>query len=147
MAHVVAVNASLRRCDPKMNLGAAEFRVEHGLVGDSHAGLNERQVSLLALESIEEANREHHIQAEPGSFAENLTTSGFDLLKLKIGDRISVGPVLLEVVQLGKPLDVSHTYAYQGVSILPRRGVFCRVLRGGRIVQGDAVMLAPEEKP
>ena len=79
MAHIVAVCHSERRTEPKVDIGQGELRRDHGLVGDSHAGLSQRQVSLLALESIERANREHGIKAGPGSFAENLTTQGLDL--------------------------------------------------------------------
>lgn len=145
MAHIVAVCASQRRTDPKVDLGAGELVAGYGLVGDAHAGVSEREISLLALESIAAANREHGIAAVPGSFAENLTTEGLDLLSLRAGDRLRVGTAELEVVQIGKPLDAAHTYSFQGVSILPHRGVFCRVLRGGRVARGDAieVLIAP----
>ncbi|MCE5259146.1 MAG: MOSC domain-containing protein [Chloroflexi bacterium] len=146
MAHVAAVCASERRSDPKLNVGEAELRAGYGLVGDAHAGVSVREVSLLGLESIEEVNRIHGINARPGSFAENITTSGFDLLALRLGDRLLVGPALLEVVQIGKPPDAAHTYAYQGLSLLPRKGIFCRVLRGGHIAQGDIIQRALKEK-
>ena len=67
MAHIVAVCQSQQRTDPKVDVGAGELRAGHGLVGDAHAGLSERQVSLLAVERIERANREHSITAVPGS--------------------------------------------------------------------------------
>jgi MOSC domain-containing protein YiiM len=144
MAHVVAVCQSRQRTDPKMDVGKGELRAGHGLVGDAHAGLSERQVSLLAIESIERANREHGITAVPGSFAENLTTQGLDLGALKVGDRLRAGEAELVVVQLGKPPEVAHTYNYQGVSILPREGVFCRVVRSGRVHRGDEIaMMSP----
>jgi MOSC domain-containing protein YiiM len=139
--HVVAICRSQRRTDPKVDVGAGELRVGYGLVGDAHAGLGERQVSLLALESIERANRERHISAGPGSCAENLTTRGLDLLSLQVGDRLRVGPALLEVVQIGKPPQAAHTYNFQGVSLLLTEGVFCRVVEGGRVVRGDAIRL------
>ena len=137
MAHIVAVCRSERRTEPKVDIGQGELRQDHGLVGDSHAGLSQRQVSLLALESIERANQEHGIEAVPGSFAENLTTRGLDLLSLKVGDRLQAGEALLEVVQIGKPPDVAHTYNFQGVSVLPTEGVFCRVVEGGPVCRGD----------
>ena len=145
MACVFAVCASQERALPTADIGQGELRAGYGLVGDAHAGLGERQVSLLALESIEQANREHGIEARPGSFAENLTTLGLDLLALGVGDRLRVGPALLEVVQIGKPPEAAHTYSFQGVSILPRLGVFCRVLEGGRVARGDAIVAAPGE--
>jgi MOSC domain-containing protein YiiM len=137
MAHIVAVCRSEQRMEPKVDVGQGELRQDHGLVGDSHAGLSQRQVSLLALESIERANREQGIEAVPGSFAENLTTQGLDLLSLKVGDRLRVGEALLEVVQIGKPPEVAHTYHFQGVSVLPTEGVFCRVVEGGWVRRGD----------
>jgi len=139
MAHVVAVCQSQQRTDPKVDIGEGELRAGHGLVGDAHAGLSERQVSLLAIESIERANHKHGITAVPGSFAENLTTEGLDLGILKVGDRLRAGEAELVVVQLGKPPGVAHTYNYQGVSILPWEGAFCRVTRGGWVRRGDKI--------
>jgi MOSC domain-containing protein YiiM len=139
MARIVAVCRSEQRTEPKVDIGQGELRQDHGLVGDSHAGLSQRQVSLLALESIERANQEHGINAGPGSFAENLTTQNLDLLSLKVGDHLRVGEALLEVVQIGKPPEVSHTYHFHGVSLLPTEGVFCRVVEGGWVCQGDEI--------
>lgn len=139
MAHIVAVCQSRQRTDPKVDVGEGELRAGYGLVGDAHAGLSERQVSLLAIESIERANREYGLTAVPGSFAENLTTKGLDLSTLNVGDRLQVGEAELVVVQLGKPPEAAHTYNYQGVSILPREGVFCRVVRSGRVRRGDMI--------
>jgi MOSC domain-containing protein YiiM len=126
-------------------VGRGELRAGYGLVGDAHAGYSEREISLLGIESIEEVNREHHIAAVPGSFAENLTVAGLDLLTLKLGDQLQVGAALLEVVQLGKPADVAHTYNYRGVSVLPRKGVFCRVLVGGWVAPGEAIEVVRRE--
>jgi len=139
MAHIVAVCQSGQRTDPKVDVGEGELRAGHGLVGDAHAGLSERQVSLLAIESIERANREHGIAAVPGSFAENLTTEGLDLGALKVSDRLRAGEAELVVVQLGKPPEAAHTYNYQGVSILSWEGVFCQVVRSGRVRRGDEI--------
>jgi MOSC domain-containing protein YiiM len=139
MAHVVAVCQSQQRTDPKVDVGEGELRAGHGLVGDAHAGLGERQVSLLAIENIERANHKHGITAVPGSFAENLTTEGLDLGILQVGDRLRAGEAELVVVQLGKPPGAAHTYNYQGVSILPWEGVFCRVVRSGRVRRGDEI--------
>lgn len=147
MAHIVAVCQSRLCTDPKVDVGEGELRAGHGLVEDAHAGLSERQVSLLATESIEQANREHGITAVPGSFAENLTTAGLDLSALKVGDRLRAGEAELVVVQLGKPPGVAHTYNYQGVSILPREGVFCRVVRSGRVRRGDELVVISSSLP
>jgi MOSC domain-containing protein YiiM len=139
MGSIVAVCASQRRTDPKRDVGEGYLREGYGLVGDSHAGLSEREVSLLTMESIERANKDKGIKAGPGDFAENLTTEGLDLAALKVGDRLRAGEAELVVVQLGKPPGVAHTYNYQGVSILPREGVFCRVARSGWVRCGDEI--------
>ncbi|HIC94198.1 MAG TPA: MOSC domain-containing protein [Anaerolineae bacterium] len=140
MGQIVAVCASQRRTDPKKDIGEGYLRKDYGLVGDAHAGLSIRQVSLLALEDIEQANREHGISAGPGDFAENITTRGLDLLSLPIGARLRAGEALLEVVQIGKDPSLAHTYSFQGVSILPTRGIFCRVIQGGWVKKGDAIV-------
>jgi len=138
---------SQRRTDPKEDMRAGELRTGYGLVGDAHAGLSERQVSLLALEGIERVNREHGIGAGPGSFAENLTTRGIDLLSLRVGDQLCIAPTptLLEVVQIGKPPSAAHTYSFHGLSLLPTEGIFCRVLEGGRVETGYEIALALRE--
>ncbi len=143
MAAVVAVCASGRREEPKADLGQGELVAGYGLLGDAHAGLSQRQVSLLAIESIERANREHGIAAVPGSFAENLTVEGLDLGSLAVGDRLQVGPAILEVVQIGKPPEAAHTYSYCGVALLAREGVFCRIVEGGRVTHGDSIRVMP----
>ena len=140
MGSIVAVCASQRRTDPKSDVGEGYLRQGYGLEGDAHAGLSEREVSLLALESIEQANFEHGIKAGPGDFAENLTTQGIDLLSLPIGARLRAGEAVLEVVQIGKPPHVAHTYSFQGHSILPTEGIFCRVIKGGRVRRGDEIV-------
>jgi len=145
MARIVAVCRSQRRTDPKRDIGAGELRRGYGLVGDAHAGLSEREVSLLALESIERANRQYGIEAGPGDFAENLTTQGIDLLSLRVGDRLRAGSALLEVVQIGKPPSATHTYNFHGVSILPTEGIFCRVIEGGQVKRGDEIALVSRE--
>ncbi len=145
MARVKSVNMSKSRSDPKVDVGTGELRASYGLVGDAHAGFSEREISVLGMESIEEVNREHGIGAVPGSFAENLTLEGLELMTLHLGDRLRVGPALLEVVQIGKPADAAHTYNFKGVSVLPRKGVFCRVVEGGWVARGDPVQIVPQE--
>lgn len=155
MGSIVAVCASQRRMDHKRDMDEGYLREGYGLLGDAHAGLSERQVSLLALESIERANlalsqacpersrraegREHGIEAGPGDFAENLTTQGIDLLSLPIGTRLRAGEAVLEVVQIGKSPHVVHTYSFQRLSLLPTEGIFCRLIEGGRVRKGDEI--------
>ena len=145
---VVAVCTSEKTGTRKANVGTAEARPHWGLVGDAHAGYSEREVSLLGIESVYKVNREKGISAGPGCFAENLTTEGLDLLGLELGDRLQVGEqIVLEVIQIGKPPSDRHTYSYQGVSILPHRGVFCRVLRGGHVACGDRIAVTKRAAP
>jgi MOSC domain-containing protein YiiM len=116
------------------------------LVGDSHGGPprpGRWQISLLAWEDVTRANREHGLNAVPGSFAENLTTEGLDTASLKVGDRLKIGnEVVLEVEQLGKPPEIAHTYNFQGHSLLPTVGVFCRVVVGGMVSAGDVIVIS-----
>jgi MOSC domain-containing protein YiiM len=145
MGSIVAVCTSQRRTDPKRDVGEGYLREGYGLVGDAHAGLSEREVSLLALESIERINEEQGIGASPGDFAENLTTRGIDLVSLSIGTRLRAGEAVLEVVQIGKPPHVAHTYSFQGLSLLPTEGIFCQVTKGGRVRRGDEMVVIEEE--
>lgn len=144
MAHLIAVNRSERREEPKKNVREGDLVRGEGLVGDAHASLSEREVSLIDIEEIRRINRERDLDAGPGSFAENLTVEGLNFSRLRLGDYIRVGPTMLEVVQLGKPRSAAHTYNYKGVSILPDVGIFCRVVEGGHIEAGDPVeVLSP----
>ncbi len=139
VATLIGVNRSLKRTDPKTNVRRGELRPGFGLVGDAHAGLNEREISLLDFRYVEALNAEHGLDAGPGAFAENLTTQGLETEGLRIGDRLRVGETLLEVVQIGKPLSAAHTYNFKGHSILPKVGIFLRVVRGGIVQVGDEV--------
>ena len=143
---IVAVCASRRKGVRKRNVEEAEFEADWSLVGDAHAGHWRRQVSLLAVESIEKM-RQKGLNVGPGSFAENLTTRGLDLLSLPIGSRVRVGEeVVLEITQHGK---VCHNrcaiYEMAGDCVMPREGVFARVIRGGRVKVGDSVEVLVNE--
>jgi len=137
---VIGVCASQRKTDPKINVGKGFFNKHVGLVGDSHAG-TEKEVSLLAEESILKLRQETGISAGPGCFAENITTEGIDLTSLLIGARLQIGEARLVVIQLGKDPLQSHTYNYQGYSILPKEGLFCKVIESGEIKVGDRIGL------
>jgi MOSC domain-containing protein YiiM len=145
---VKAVCRSDERTEPKVDVGRGELRSGWGLVGDSHAGPprpGRWQVSLLAWEDVERANREHGLAAAPGSFAENLTTEGLDTSSLKVGDHLRIGEqVVLEVAQLGKPPAIAHTYSFQGHSLLPTVGVFCSVIVGGAVAAGAKIAVLTE---
>jgi MOSC domain-containing protein YiiM len=133
---VVGVCISQKKTDPKKNVGKGILQKGLGLVGDSHAG-TEKEVSLLAIESIRRLCQETGISAEPGCFAENITTEGIDLTSLPISSHLQIGEAKLMVIQIGKDPSQAHTYNYQGYSLLPTQGVFCKVIEGGEVEIGD----------
>ena len=141
---VVGVCVSQRRTDPKKNVGKGLLRKGIGLVGDSHAG-TDKEVSLLAIESIQKLCQETGLSAGPGSFAENITTEGVDLVSLPIGSKLKIGEAKLMVIQIGKDPSQPHTYNYQGYSLLPTEGVFCKVIESGEVKTGDFIKLIDDK--
>jgi MOSC domain-containing protein YiiM len=140
-AQIVAVCLSLRKGEKKTPAAAVDLQVEHGIAGDAHAGPWHRQVSLLAAESIEKMRR-LGLDVASGDFAENLTTAGIDLLSLPIGTRLAVGEAELEVTQIGKECHSRCAIFHQaGDCVMPKEGIFARVLRGGIVRPGDAVVV------
>ena len=137
---VIAVCLSTSKGERKTPVASVELREEHGIVGDAHAGPWHRQVSLLAKESIDKM-RALGLDVTTGDFAENLTTEGVDLLALPIGTRLSVGEAELEVTQIGKECHTRCAIYYQaGDCVMPKEGIFARVLRGGTVRPGDVVV-------
>jgi MOSC domain-containing protein YiiM len=130
---ILAVNISGRRGEQKRPVERAVLRENHGIVGDAHAGDWHRQVSLLAEEEID-TMRGRGIELDYGDFAENITTRGVDLAALPVGTRLHVGPTILEVTQIGKEChqDCAIREAV-GDCVMPRKGIFVRVLQGGEI--------------
>jgi len=122
----------------------AKLRAGHGLEGDAHAGDWHRQVSLLAAESIAEFAARGRLNLPPGAFAENLVLSGLPLDSLGLGSQLQVGAkALLEVTQIGKTCHQRCAIFFQtGDCILPRLGLFCRVLQGGAVSVGDQVTVS-----
>ena len=143
MATVVAVCKSKKKGTRKKAVAEGILRKDYGLVGDAHADCcTHRQVSLLAMESIDKMRR-LGFEVGPGDFAENLTTRRIELLSLPVGTRISIGKdVLLDVTQIGKECH-SGCAIYQeiGKCIMPREGIFVRVIHGGRIRAGDQIRI------
>jgi MOSC domain-containing protein YiiM len=139
MAHVLAVCISENKGERKKPVEAVELRENHGIVGDAHAGDWHRQVSLLAQESIDKM-RALGLDVNAGDFAENLTTSGIDLVSLPVGSRLQVGETLLEVTQIGKECHTRCAIFYQaGDCVMPKEGIFVKVITGGVIRPGDEV--------
>ncbi len=112
-----------------------------GIEGDAHFGFGHRQVSLLADESVDKMREKGLADPRPGAFGENLLTRGIDLLSLRIGDRLLVGnEVILEVSQVGKEcVDRCAIYYAAGDCIMPREGIFARVIEGGTVTPGDKI--------
>jgi len=138
----VAVSISAEKGVAKANVQSALAVEGHGLEGDAHAGAWHRQVSLLALESIAKMI-DKGAEVGPGSFAENITTEGVDFSQVQVGDQVRVGEAVLEVTQLGKEChDRCAIFQQVGDCVMPREGVFARVLRGARIRVGDRVEIA-----
>ena len=133
MAQVLAVCISENKGERKKPVEAVELRENHGIVGDAHAGDWHRQVSLLAQESIDKM-RALGLDVTAGDFAENVTTSGIELVSLPIGSRLQIGETLLEVTQIGKECHTRCAIFYQaGDCVMPKEGIFTRVLRGGTV--------------
>ena len=132
----------------KEDVGTGTLRENWGLEGDAHAGPWHRQVSLLALESIEKMQRVG-LDVQPGSFAENITTTGLVLHTLPVGTRLRLGESLTEVTQIGKVCHKGCAIREQtGDCVMPREGIFVRVLRGGTVKRGDlAAALDAEPDP
>jgi len=143
MATVVAVCKSKKKGTRKKAVAEGILREDYGLVGDAHADCcTHRQVSLLAMESIDKMRR-LGFEVGPGDFAENLTTRGIGLLSLPVGTRISIGKdILLDVTQIGKECH-SGCAIYQeiGKCIMPKEGIFARVIQGGRVRAGDDIRI------
>ena len=136
---VVAVCISEAKGQRKTPVTAVELVENHGIAGDAHAGEWHRQVSLLALESIEKMQR-LGLAVGAGYFAENITTKGVDLFSLPLGTRLLLGETVLEVTQIGKECHTRCAIYHQaGDCVMPKEGIFARVLRGGEARPGDAV--------
>ena len=136
---IIAVCSAPKKGMIKHDIGEGTLIEGIGLEGDAHAGFMHRQVSLIAMEDIRTMMAKLP-NLVPGSFAENLTTEGFDLGALKIGDRLRVGETLLEVSQIGKECH-SHCEVFKQTSecIMPKKGIFTKVLRGGRAKKADGI--------
>jgi len=130
---ILSINVSQRTGEQKKPVTRALLREGHGIVGDAHAGDWHRQVSLLAEEDIETL-RGKGIEIGFGDFAENITTRGIDLGALPVGSRLRIGPALLEVTQIGKECHTGCAIRrVTGDCVMPRKGVFARVIVGGEI--------------
>ena len=141
MAYVEAVCLSHKKGIAKKEQDQVLARKNWGIEGDAHAGDWHRQISLLAGESIEGV-KELLPTLKNGAFAENIITRGIDLNSLRIGDRLQIGDeVMLEITQIGKECHNSGCAIKKatGDCIMPREGIFAKVLQGGKVEKGDAI--------
>lgn len=145
MGKVIAVCTSPAKGTQKTNVKEAEFIEDYGIAGDAHAGKWHRQVSLLSYDKIEEF-RARGAEVEDGAFGENLVVEGIDFRSLPVGTRLCCGEVILEMTQIGKECHHGcQIYQKMGDCIMPREGVFARVIRGGKIRIGDEMKVAEDE--
>ncbi|MEW6570577.1 MAG: MOSC domain-containing protein [Nitrospirota bacterium] len=138
---VVSINISDRRGVRKKPATGAVIKTNYGIEGDAHASSQwHRQLSLLALESIQKMQA-MGCKVSPGDFAENITTEGIDLLKLPVGTKMTIGKdIEVEVSQIGKKCHTRcEIYKQAGDCIMPKEGIFVKVLKGGRIKEGDDI--------
>ncbi len=139
MATVIAVCTSANKGERKTNVKRAKALTGLGLEGDAHAGFQHRQISLLAMESIEKM-RQQGLDVKPGDFAENITTEGIELPVLPVGTRLRLGAVEVEVSQIGKECHNRCAIYYQaGDCVMPKEGIFVIVLSDGEIAVGDRI--------
>jgi len=142
---VIAVCVSESKGMKKRDVGQAILVKDHGIDGDAHAGPGDRQISLLALESIDKM-RAAGLDVGPGDFAENIAIKGLDLCGLPIGTVLKIGKsVELEITKIGKVChERCEIYFQAGDCVMPREGVFAIVREGGDVVTGDSVELVAQ---
>ena len=140
---ILAISKSKFKHTKKSNVGCAYLEENFGLIGDAHSSIDTyRQISLLAIESINKM-RYLGLNVHPGDFGENLTTEGINLTTLPIGTKLDIGEeVILEITQIGKKCH-NHCAIYQqaGDCVMPKEGIFTRVIKGGNIKKGDKIKM------
>lgn len=137
---VIAINISEKKGVPKRTIEQGVFKVDHGLVGDAHAGNWHRQVSLLGQESIDKMTALGIEGLCTGKFAENLTTEGLELWKIPVGTKLQIGETIQEVTQIGKECHTKCAIFHQvGNCVMPTEGIFTKVLKEGTIKPGDII--------
>ena len=140
MAKIAAICISEIRGIQKHEIPEAYLRADHGIEGDAHAGSWHRQVSLLSIDSVAKLQEKLDFELKHGAFAENILVEGMAVHTLPVGTRLRIGEALCEVTQIGKEChsDCAIRKA-AGDCVMPREGIFVKVLESGRIAKGDAV--------
>lgn len=139
-ALIRAVCISEKKGEQKHAVEEIEMLPEHGITGDAHAGNWHRQISLLGMESVAKVQEKISFKLRPGAFAENILTEGIDLYKLSIGTKLKIGSAVCEVTQIGKECHSSCAIRKAaGDCVMPREGIFVKVLTAGKAKTGDTV--------
>lgn len=143
---VISINISQEKGMSKKPVKEAVLIENFGIKGDAHASPGDRQISLLAIESIKKFKnvcpKINKINLSPGDFAENITTEGIDLSKLKLGTRLKIGDCVVEISKIGKEChNYCEIYKKLGNCIMPKEGVFAKVINGGTIKVGDEIKI------
>ena len=145
MGKVLAVCISEVKGIQKHPVEQVELRVDHGIVGDAHAGNWHRQVSLLGQESVDKLQGVLDFQLKPGDFAENILTEGICVYKIPVGSKVKLGTALCEVTQIGKTCHNDCAIRKKaGDCVMPREGIFVKVLEPGTVKPGDEVTVVEE---
>jgi MOSC domain-containing protein YiiM len=137
---IIAVCISKKKGEKKKNVREGILRKNYGIIGDAHSGNWNRQVSLLSCESIDKI-RKMGLKVKPGDFAENITVENLDFKNLKLGTKLIINDkVLLEVTQIGKKCENPCSIYYKvGMCIMPKEGIFAKVIKGGKVKVGDRI--------
>lgn len=151
---IFSINQSQAKGVPKLPVKEGYLKEGWGLLGDAHSGKWHRQISFLSWESIKSQNECPRIKKskseefKPGDFAENITTEGLDLARLRVGDEIEIqGKIKVRVTQIGKECH-THCAIYKrvGKCIMPKEGIFAEVLKGGKVKVGDEIRIDSNDK-
>ena len=146
MAKVLSINISKKKGIVKEPLEKGIFIENHGLKGDAHSGEWHRQVSLLGQESIDKIIAMGIEDLDPGKFAENITTEGIELYTLPVGTRLRIGETIQEVTQIGKEChDRCAIYHKVGDCVMPKEGIFTKIIEGGEVKAGDEITVIEKE--
>ena len=143
MAKVLAVCISDIRGIQKHPVEKAELRVGHGIAGDAHAGVWHRQISILGIDSVNRLRDRVSVEIKAGDFAENILIEGIEIYKLPVGTKLRIGTALVEITQIGKECHADCAIRQQaGDCVMPREGVFAKVLENGAVKPGDILLVA-----
>lgn len=143
-SYVVSINISEKKGVIKIPVQNAQCLKNHGIKGDAHAGDWHRQISLLALESIDKMNQSKKLENQliPGQFAENITTKGICLYKLPVGTKLQIGETIQEVTQIGKKCHSGcQIKTLVGDCVMPREGIFTKIIKEGIVNIGDEIII------